>query len=120
MNTSSDLPDQAPGNISNHLGFSIAITIIAAFVSLCTCCGLGAIPGIVAIVFSAQVNGKLRNGDLLGARSASKTALILCWVTAGITVLCAAYLAWSVNQAGGISQFQETIQEAIEQAKQQH
>jgi hypothetical protein len=49
---------------------------------LCTlfCC----LPfGIVAIVFAAQVNGKLAAGDAAGAEAASKNAKMWCWVAFG-------------------------------------
>jgi len=119
MNATPPLPDTAPQNIPSHLGWSIAVTVIAAFATFCTCCGLGAIPGIVAIVFSTQVNTKLRRGDLAGARSAATTANILCWVTAALALLCVVYLAWSIHNAGGIDQMKMMFEEAIEQARQQ-
>jgi hypothetical protein len=40
--------------------------------------------GIVAIVFSTQVNSKLAYGDLAGAKDASNKAKIFCWVSIGI------------------------------------
>lgn len=119
MSTLPPLPDTPPGSIPSYLGWSIAVTIIAAVATLCTCCGLGAVPGIVAIVFSAQVNGKLRNGDLEGARNAAKIAKILCWVTAGFALLCLVYLAWSIHNAGGIGQMENIFEEAMEQARKQ-
>lgn len=42
---------------------------------------------IVAIVFAAQVSGKLTRGDFEGAKSASKNAKIWCWVSFGIAVV---------------------------------
>ncbi|MEL1265472.1 CD225/dispanin family protein [Pseudoxanthomonas putridarboris] len=119
MSAMPPLPDTTVGNIPNHLGWSIAVTIIAAVATLCTCCGLGAVPGIVAIVFSAQVNGKLRNGDPEGARNAAKVAKILCWATAGFALLCLVYLAWSIHSAGGIGQMESIFEEAMEQARRQ-
>jgi hypothetical protein len=35
----------------------------------------------VAIIYSAQVNTKLAQGDLQGARSAAHTAAVWCWVS---------------------------------------
>ncbi len=46
--------------------------------------GLGFITGIIAIVFAAQVNGKINSGDYAGAVEASKVARILNWVSLGI------------------------------------
>jgi hypothetical protein len=50
---------------------------------LCTlfCCLPG---GIVAIVYAAQVNGKIAAGDIRGARSASDSARTWCWVSFGV------------------------------------
>ena len=65
----------APGNVPNHLAWAIVSTVLAT----CLCCPLGLI-GIVAIVFSSQVNGKLNQGDLEGAQRASANAKTWCWV----------------------------------------
>lgn len=119
MNAMPPLPDAAPQNIPNHLGWSIAVTVIAAFATFCTCCGLGAIPGAIAIFFSTQVNSKLRQGDLAGARSSATVAKILCWVTVGFALLCVVYLAWSIHSAGGVDQFEVMFREAVEQAQRQ-
>ena len=59
-------PTAAPGNVPNHLAWAIVSTVLAT----CLCCPLGLI-GIVAIVFSTQVNSKLNQGDLEGAQRAS-------------------------------------------------
>jgi len=40
--------------------------------------------GIPAIVYAAQVNGKLQAGDLAGARAASENAKMWCWISFGI------------------------------------
>ena len=59
-----------PVDVSNYLAQSILVTIF--------CC----LPlGIAAIIFAAQVNGKVASGDLAGAQSASGTAKTLCWVS---------------------------------------
>ena len=71
----------APGSVPNHLAWAIVSTVLAT----CLCCPLGLI-GIVAIVFSSQVNGKLNQGDLEGARRASKNAKIWAWVTTGFLI----------------------------------
>jgi type IV pilus assembly protein PilA len=60
----------------NYLVYAILTTIF--------CC----LPtGIVAIVFSAQVNGKLQAGDLAGAQKASKNAKTWCWLSFGFGIL---------------------------------
>lgn len=63
-------PAPSPGaQIPNYLVQSILIT-------LCCCLPIG----IVAIVFSAQVNSKLAAGDLAGAQEASQKAKMFCWI----------------------------------------
>lgn len=42
------------------------------------------IPGIVAIVYSAQVNGKLAAGDIAGAQQASNNAKTWSWLAFGL------------------------------------
>ena len=71
--------------IPNYLVWSILST-------LCCC-----IPfGIVAIVFSAQVNSKLAAGDVAGARASSDKAKLWCWVAFGTGLV--------VNIVGAIAQ----------------
>lgn len=58
--------------IPNHLVFAIIVTIL--------CC----VPlGIPAIVFAAQVNGKIAAGDIEGAKEKSRKALMWCWIAFG-------------------------------------
>jgi hypothetical protein len=59
--------------VPNYLVQSILVTV---------CCCL--IPGIVAIVYAAQVNGYLRAGDLEGAKRCSRLAYIWSWVGFGL------------------------------------
>ena len=63
----------APGTVPNHLVWSILATL---------CCCLPG--GIVAIVYSSQVNTKLALGDLAGAMEASNKAKTWCWVSLGV------------------------------------
>lgn len=59
----------SPQHVSSHLVWAILVTLL--------CC----LPfGIPAIVFAAQVNGKLAKGDHEGAVRASRNAKIWCWV----------------------------------------
>lgn len=74
----------APGTVPNYLVQSILVT-------LCCC-----IPfGIVAIVFSAQVNGKLTRGDYEGAVKASDRARKWAWISfgSGIAVIILYFIA---------------------------
>ncbi len=71
--------------VPTRLVGAIVLTIlnfVLAFFTFIT--GLGVITGIIAIVFAAQVNGKLNSGDYAGAVEASKVARILNWVSLGI------------------------------------
>ena len=40
-------------------------------------------PGIVSIVFAAQVNGKMAQGDMAGATAASNNAKLWAWIGFG-------------------------------------
>lgn len=75
-------PEQNYGPVPNYLVWAILITVA----SLCLCCVVGTIPGIVAIVFASQVNGKLSAGDRDGALRASKNAKLWCWITTGLCI----------------------------------
>jgi len=59
--------------IKNYLVESILVTI---------CCCLPF--GIAAIVFAAQVNGKLQAGYIAGAQDAADKAKLFCWIGFGI------------------------------------
>jgi len=62
--------------IPNYLVQSILVTLF--------CC----LPlGIPAIVFAAQVNGKIQSGDITGALAASKNAKLWCWISFGLGIL---------------------------------
>ena len=72
------LPPVAGQTVPNYLVFAILATVF--------CC----LPfGIPAIVYAAQVNGKLQAGDFAGAQQASKNAKMWCWISfgAGIAVM---------------------------------
>ena len=61
--------------VPNYLVQAILVTIF--------CC----LPlGIVAIVYAAQVNGKVSAGDHAGAIKASETAKRWCWVSFGLGI----------------------------------
>ncbi|MDE2844687.1 MAG: CD225/dispanin family protein [Chloroflexota bacterium] len=63
----------SPVNIPNYLVQAILVTIF--------CC----LPaGVVAIVFAAQVNGKVAEGNLPEARRLSRNARTWCWVSFGV------------------------------------
>jgi len=59
--------------IPNYLVQSILVTLF--------CC----LPlGIVAIIFAAQVNGKIQAGDVPGAMESSRKAKMFCWIALGL------------------------------------
>jgi len=61
--------------VQNYLVFAILATVF--------CC----LPaGIPAIVYAAQVNGKLQVGDVAGAQLASNNAKMWCLISAGLGV----------------------------------
>lgn len=60
-------------HVPNYLAWSIVTTLL--------CC----LPlGIPAIVYSSQVDSKLRNGDYEGAINSSKKAKMWCWIAFGV------------------------------------
>lgn len=65
-------PTAAPANIPNYL--------IPAILSLFCCWPLS----VVAIIFAAQVNGKVASGDIQGAMDASKKAKLFSFIAIGI------------------------------------
>ncbi len=89
-------PIQTPGvvlppgaAVQNYLVFAILTTVF--------CC----LPaGIVAIVYAAQVNGKLQAGDYNGAQQASKNAKLWSFVSLGVGLGC--ILIWILLTFAGV------------------
>ena len=102
-------PEQNYGPVPNYLVWAILITIA----SLCLCCVVGTIPGIVAIVFASQVNGKLSAGDRAGAEQASKNAKLWCWITTGLCIL--GLLLGILMQVTGMNDRYEALIEQMQQ-----
>ena len=67
-------PTGTPANVPNYL--------VPAIISVFCCSPLG----IVAIIFAAQVNGKVASGDIAGAVDASKKAKLFSFISIGIGV----------------------------------
>ena len=101
----------------------MAWSVLGTIASVVLCCFscfslLGLITGIVAIVFSSQVNSKVKYGDLAGAIAASKNAKLWNWITTGI--LIASLLLGILILATGIgAEYSQQFREALEQAAQQ-
>jgi hypothetical protein len=62
--------------IPNYLVHAILVTLF--------CC---APLGIVAVIYAAQVNGKVQAGDYTGAVNYSRNAKLWCWLAFGIGLL---------------------------------
>lgn len=98
-------------SIPNHLAWAIISTVLAT----CLCCPLGLI-GIVAIVYSTQVNSKLGQGDIEGARNASANAKTWCWVATALAIIGLLINIWAW-QTGQLEQYMEMMR-AMENAQQ--
>lgn len=82
------MPPQG-ATVPNYLVFAILTTVF--------CC----LPtGIPAIIYAAQVNGKLLAGDYAGAQAASKNAKMWCWVSFGIGLV--GTLFWLMIAGAGV------------------
>jgi len=101
----------APGSIPNHLAWAIIATVLAT----CLCCPLGLV-GIVAIVFSAKVNGLLAQGDIAGAQRASANAKTWCWVATALAIIGLLWLSYSLTMGDGLAQYQQ-IMEQVQSAQ---
>ena len=65
-------PSGASASVPNYL--------VLAIISLFCCTPLG----IVAIIFAAQVNGKVAAGDIAGATDSSKKAKMFSYISIGL------------------------------------
>ena len=94
------------------------MAIVGTIVGMCSPCCIGLILGIVAIVFSNQVDTKYNYGDYLGAESASKNTKILSFIAIGLFGL---NLIWMIVQFAtlGADGYLEQYQEIIEQISNQ-
>lgn len=119
-------PTQSTNNWSNsnpvqpaRPNNNLALSIVATVVSLITCCGwvscIGVILGIIAIVFSTQVDSKYFAGDYDGAERAAKNAKILSLIAIGTIVLSIIMIIVSIVMQGGISGFMERYQDMMDQ-----
>jgi type II secretory pathway pseudopilin PulG len=71
---------QAPQPVVIHPRVVIPNYLWQAIVCTACCC----VPlGIPAIVYAAQVNSKVLQGDIAGARNSSKNAKMWCWIAFG-------------------------------------
>lgn len=100
-------PNAAPVNepVPNYLAWAIIATVLAT----CLCCPLGLI-GIVAIVFSAKVNGLLQQGDIAGAQRASANAKTWCWVATALAIIGLLLNIYMLS-TGGMAEYQQLIEQ---------
>ncbi|MGH8075852.1 MAG: CD225/dispanin family protein [Lysobacter sp.] len=102
-----NMPPAVPTHsIPNHLAWAI----VSMIVSFCMCCFVGGIPGIVAIVYAAQVNSKLDQGDEAGARRASDNAKTWCWVATALAVV-GVLMNLGAFMTGGTERYLEMMQQ---------
>jgi predicted secreted protein len=64
-----------PASVSNYL--------VLAIISLFCCLPLG----VVAVIFAAQVNGKVAAGDIAGAQDSAKKAKMFSFIAIGLGIL---------------------------------
>ena len=84
-------PVGGPANVPNYL--------VPAILSLFCCWPLA----IVAIIFAAQVNGKVAAGDIAGAMDASKKAKLFSFISIGIGLVCGLLYLVFILFMGGLS-----------------
>lgn len=92
--------------VPNYMAWSIVVTIV----SLCVCCIVGTVPGIVAIVFSSKVNGALDRGDYAGAQQASANAKLWAWIATGLCIVGLLLNIWFYS-TGGMEQYQLMLEQ---------
>jgi hypothetical protein len=96
-NLQSAVPLQATGVVMPPPGATVPNYLVFAILATVLCC----IPtGIAAIVYAAQVNGKLQAGDYAGAQAASNNAKMWCWISLGLGL--AVMLIWILMFMAGI------------------
>ena len=85
-------PSGTPTSVPNYL--------IPAIISLLCCWPLA----IVAIIFAAQVNGKVAAGDIQGAMDASRKAKLFSFIAIGLgVVICIIYaILFALGMAGSM------------------
>lgn len=113
FNMDTPLDDNKPFKPSNNL----PLAIVATIVGICSPCCIGLILGIIAIVFSTQVDTKYGYGDYLGAESSAKTTKILSFISIGLFAL---NLIWTIIQLSttGVDVYLEQYQQILEQLEQ--
>lgn len=84
-------PTDVPANVPNYL--------VPAIISLFCCCPLG----IVAVIFAAQVNGKVASGDIAGAVDSSKKAKLFSFISIGLGLAMVLFYVIFMVFVGGLT-----------------
>jgi len=84
-------PGSGPATVPNYL--------VPAIISVFCCMPLG----VAAIIFAAQVNGKVAQGDIQGAMDSSKKAKMFSFIAIGLGLVVALFyiVFWVI--IGGLS-----------------
>ena len=75
--------------VNNNMAMAVIALVLGVFG-----CLLPAIPGLVAVIFSSQVNPKLAMGDIAGAERSARNAK--GWAIVGYVVFGLAFLAFAI------------------------
>jgi hypothetical protein len=73
--------------------------LVPAIISLFCCMPLG----VVAVIFAAQVNGKVAAGDIAGAMDSSKKAKMFSFIAIGLGLLVIVCYILFIVLIGGLS-----------------
>ncbi len=81
-------PSVRAEHVPNYLALAILVTAFGFLLGM-----RAAIPGIVAIVYAAQVDGKVVMGDISGALRYSRNAKIWAWAALAVIIMSLLFYA---------------------------
>ena len=84
-------PPPTAANVPNYL--------VPAIISIFCCSPLG----IVAVIFAAQVNGKVASGDIAGAVDSSKKAKLFSFISIGLGLAMILFYVIFMVFLGGVA-----------------
>lgn len=103
-------PNAPVGEARQPVPTYMAWAIVSTILGFCLCCVVGAVPGIVAIVYASKVNAALARGDYAEAKRSSDTAKLWCWITTGLVIL-GIVMNIAFVATGGMAQYMETMEQ---------